>query len=185
MALQNPCKDVDARMPRYPWKLWLIKYECSKCQLHNNISKCIYPVPLRFSWLLMSTHGYNPVNYNATTTRGLILLVIGVSTVTCNWSSSKFHTGTQAQLSNKLFSKFLMSHRDTSVAIKQAQNRSILNPEVQSQPYVSTRTQLAIKQAHNWSVPNAEVQSQSVCFNEDTITLHCNQSGVSILTDVF
>ena len=46
-------------------------------------------------------------------------------------------------------------------------------------------TSIAIKQALNGSVPNIEVQSQPVCFNEDTITLHCNHSGVSILTNVF
>ena len=46
-------------------------------------------------------------------------------------------------------------------------------------------TQLAFKQARNRSIPNAEVQSQPVCFNEDTISLHCNQSKVSISTSVF
>ena len=50
-----------------------------------------------------------------------------------------------------------MSHRDTSLAIKQALSRSL---------------------------PNTEVQSRPVCFNEDAITLHCNQSQVSIKTDV-
>ena len=51
-----------------------------------------------------------------------------------------------------------MSHRDTSIAIKQALNRS---------------------------VPNTKLQSQPVCFNEDLITLNCNHNGVSILTNVF
>ena len=44
---------------------------------------------------------------------------------------------------------------------------------------------LAIKKALYWSIPNTKVWSQPVCFNKEAITLHCYQSGVSILTDVF
>ena len=52
-----------------------------------------------------------------------------------------------------------MSHRDTSVSIKRAINQALSQ----------------MRQA----------QSQPECFKEDAITVHCNQSGVSILTDVF
>ena len=46
-------------------------------------------------------------------------------------------------------------------------------------------TSVAFKQGHNRSIPNTKVQSQSVCFNEDAITLQCNQSGVSLSTKVY
>ena len=45
-------------------------------------------------------------------------------------------------------------------------------------------TSITIKQALNQSIPNTKVWFQPVCFNEDAITLHCNQSRVSILTSV-
>ena len=45
-------------------------------------------------------------------------------------------------------------------------------------------TSITIKEALNQSIPNTEVWFQPVCFNEDAITLHCNQSRVSILTSV-
>ena len=51
-----------------------------------------------------------------------------------------------------------MSHRDPSIAIKQALTRSL---------------------------PNTKVQSQLICFNKYAITLHHNQNRVSILTNVF
>ena len=44
---------------------------------------------------------------------------------------------------------------------------------------------VGIKQAINPSMLNIEVRSQTICFNEDAITLHHNQSGVSILTKVY
>jgi len=44
---------------------------------------------------------------------------------------------------------------------------------------------LAIKRALDRSVPNTKAQPQFVCFYKDAITLHCNQSGVSILTKVY
>ena len=68
-----------------------------------------------------------------------------------------------------------MPHKDTSVAIKQAINWDLNVPR---------DTGVAIKQAFNQSILYTEVWSQPLCFNEDTITLHCNQSGVLILTDV-
>ena len=90
----------------------------------------------------------------------------------CNYQTSyqlscKCHTGTQAQLSNKLLINLYQIQRyDFSL-------------------YDSTRTQLAIKQACNRSLPNTKVQSQPQCFNRDSITLHCNQSKVSMLTKVY
>ena len=38
--------------------------------------------------------------------------------------------------------------------------------------------------ASNLSMPNQWAQSKLVCFNKNQITLHCNQSGVSILTEL-
>ena len=46
-------------------------------------------------------------------------------------------------------------------------------------------TSVAIKEDLNWSMPNTKVWSQPVCFNEDTINLHCNQSRVSVLNNLF
>ena len=69
-----------------------------------------------------------------------------------------------------------MPHRDISVAIKQAINRG--------SKCLYRDTSVAIEQAINGSLPYAEVWSEPVCFNKDTITLHCNQSGVLILTDL-
>ena len=46
-------------------------------------------------------------------------------------------------------------------------------------------TSVAIKEAPNPSIPNTELWSQPLCFNENVITLYCNQSRVSILTYVF
>ena len=48
-----------------------------------------------------------------------------------------------------------------------------------------TSLSVAIKQALNWSTPYTKVWSQPVCFNENSITLHCNQSGVLILTNSY
>ena len=39
--------------------IYCLNCTCSKRLLHNNFSNTY----LRFSWQLMSTHGYNPVNY--------------------------------------------------------------------------------------------------------------------------
>ena len=46
-------------------------------------------------------------------------------------------------------------------------------------------TSIAIKQARNWSLQYTVVWSQPVCFDKGTITQHCNQSRVLILTNVF
>ena len=70
-----------------------------------------------------------------------------------------------------------MPHWDTSVAIKQAINGA-LNVTQGHKQWLSNKPVIYLYQ-----VPQA--RSHPVSFNEDTITLHCNQSGVLILTNVF
>ena len=56
-------------------------YGCSKCLLHNSFWERIYPGTTQILILSMSTHGYNPVNYQR---HYAILLAIGVNTDTRN-----------------------------------------------------------------------------------------------------
>ena len=75
----------------------------------------------------------------------------------------KCHTRTQAQLSNKLSQMMGM---------------------IRFKHHTGTQA-LAIYQALNWSLSCTEEGSQPKYFNWSTITLHCNQSEVLILTNVF